>query len=524
MFIHNLHKVEFIHCRLARPAFQKLEQYVSDEAFHDSSARYPPPKCHPRTREQVLERIKDWIQGKATRESRILWLYGSAGVGKSAIAQTIAEYCVSDDKLGAAFFFARGDSNRNNAYQLFPTLAWQLSSYIPEVKERISTLMRKDPLVPTRSIEAQFEQLIVQSFQGTADGSPPISTSRTVIIDGVDECVDEMAQQRFLTLLLDAIDGEKVPLRFLVCSRPESHIKEAFHQRSAICRLVLDDDSGSYEGIRAYLTAEFSRISSERRIGSDRTWPPAAGVLDQLVQNSSGQFIYAATIVKFVGDKYTHPGKQLDIVLGIRRRSGSSSLPFADLDQLYLEILSRQPDQYFLKIFLSIMCMCLEGSEWKIKEDDLPMLSIVLLKLAEGELWAKLRGLHSLLNISDLSIRLYHASFLDFLRDAERSSEYHFDRASWPRAFVELFLEAVVEYVRELPTTRVRVFIYQLYDDILTKLPSARQTQFHLSFPEHPIVNISTSAYSSGPVRSLCSSNTFYRCHYPNVFRACSAA
>ena len=401
----------------------------------------------------MLKRIKDWIQANATKD-RILWLYGSAGVGKSAIAQTIAEYCISNDKLGAAFFFSRGESNRNKAYQLFPTLAWQLSSYIPEVKERISTLMRKDPLVPTRSIEAQFEKLIVQSFQGTADGSPPISTSRIVIIDDVDECVDERMQQRSLFLLLDAINGEKVPLRFLVCSRPESHIKEAFHERSTIYRLALDDDSGSHECIRAYLTAEFSRISSESRIASDRTWPPTVGVLDQLVQNSSGQFIYAATIVKFVGDKYSHPGKQLDIVLGIRRRSSSSS-PFADLDQLYLNILARQPDQYFLKIFLNIMCMCLDGSEWKTKEDDFAMLSIVLLKLAEGELWAKLRGLHSLLNISDLSIRLYHASFLDFLRDAERSSEYHFDRASWPRAFVELFLEAVVRSVQELPTTWV---------------------------------------------------------------------
>ncbi|KAF8345517.1 hypothetical protein F5887DRAFT_965451 [Amanita rubescens] len=436
-------------------AFQKLEPYVSHGAFHDSSVRFPPPKCHPSTREQVLKTIKDWIQANETKD-RILWLYGSAG--------TIAEYCISDDKLGAAFFFSRGDSNRNNAYRLFPTLAWQLSSYIPEVKERISILMRRDPLVPTRSIEAQFEKFIM--------AVPPISTSRIVIIDGVDECVDETIQHHFLTLLLDAFtDGEKVPLRFLVCSRPESHIKEAFYQRSAIC------------------------------------------LLDQLVQNSSGQFIYAATIVKFVGDKYSHPGKQLDIVLGIRRRSSSSS-PFADLDQLYLEILARQPDQYFLKTFLNIMCMCLEGLMWEINGDDFTMLSIVLLKLAEGELWAKLRGLHSLLNISesDLSIRSYHASFPDFLRDAERSSEYYFDRVSWPRAFVELFLEAVVKYV-QLPTTwpDKRNFTYLFLNissltSALERIPLNQREEVFA--PLIPFIHV-TIQTSSGSVQPL---NLIYWC------------
>lgn len=141
-----------------------LASYVAHGAFHDSSVRYPPPKCHPGTREKVLTRIKDWIKADEGI-TRILWLYGSAGAGKSVIAQTIAEHGRTTDKLGAAFFFFRGDPQRNDANRLFPTLTWQLLFFVPEIKAHITASMEKVPFLPTRSISTQFEQLIVKRFQ-----------------------------------------------------------------------------------------------------------------------------------------------------------------------------------------------------------------------------------------------------------------------------------------------------------------------------------------------------------------------
>lgn len=176
-----------------------------------------------------------------------------------------------------------------------------------------------------------------------------------VIIDGVDECAGETIQQCFLSLSGSAIDDGRLPLRFLICSRPEPHIREAFDQSisvSVTSRIVLNDDltGMSYDS----LWTNFPAFQRKTSIPS-HTWLPK-GALDLLVQNLSGQFIYAATVVNFVGDKYAHPKKQLEIIVGIRRRSNSSS-PFADLDQLYLEILVRQPDQNFLSTFLHLLCL-----------------------------------------------------------------------------------------------------------------------------------------------------------------------
>ncbi|KAG6825915.1 hypothetical protein H0H92_001870 [Tricholoma furcatifolium] len=69
----------------------------SPSAAFNSIQRFPPPKCHPGTRKEILEKITEWVnQGISAEEptrDRVLWVHGPAGSGKSAIAQTLAEQC-----------------------------------------------------------------------------------------------------------------------------------------------------------------------------------------------------------------------------------------------------------------------------------------------------------------------------------------------------------------------------------------------------------------------------------------------
>lgn len=153
------------------------------------------------------------------------------------------------------------------------------------------------------------------------------------------------------------------------------------------------------------------------------------------------------------------PTKQLDIIFGIRRRTNGSESPFADLDHLYLEILVRQPDQDFLKTFLNLLCLPAEHSVGV-------ELIRILLNMKREEFLAKIRGLHSLLDIFDvpsriIEVRLYHTSFLEFLRDEERSCHYHFDEALTSRKFVDLFLEAVIKYVSNIQQSRHVLCIHE---------------------------------------------------------------
>ena len=63
--------------------------------------RYPPPNCHPDTRKADRQIILDWIHGESS--SSLFWLYGPAGVGKTAILQAIAELLCSSSESGQNF-------------------------------------------------------------------------------------------------------------------------------------------------------------------------------------------------------------------------------------------------------------------------------------------------------------------------------------------------------------------------------------------------------------------------------------
>ncbi|KAF9255822.1 hypothetical protein L218DRAFT_991693 [Marasmius fiardii PR-910] len=81
---------------------------------HNSRARFPQPKCSEGTREEILEDLLKWACSDLSQGTPgICWLRGSAGAGKSAIAQTIAERC---EGL-ASLFFSRTGPNRNTPKQ-----------------------------------------------------------------------------------------------------------------------------------------------------------------------------------------------------------------------------------------------------------------------------------------------------------------------------------------------------------------------------------------------------------------------
>ena len=208
-------------------AINLLKPHISVAALHDSLARYPPPQCYTETpsRQKVLKEIMGWIDSCPTQ--RIMWLNGPARVGKSPIAQTIAEGC-QNSRLAASFFFLRNDPDRDVAHRLFTTLTWQLAKSIPETHKYIESALQIEPLLPTKSIDVQFDCLIVKVFQNLLRDNPKLRPEKfLVIIDGLDECATE-DQKLFLSLIGNALTCMNIPLRFLICSRPEAPIRETF--------------------------------------------------------------------------------------------------------------------------------------------------------------------------------------------------------------------------------------------------------------------------------------------------------
>ena len=316
----------------------------------------------------------NWIHSETCEStSSFFWLYGPAGAGKTAILQAIAEFlCTpseSSQNFGGSFFFSRGKKGRDQGHFLFSTIAYQLALKVPGLRQHVNRITESDPTLHAKSMNVQLQALIVDAFRYL---SPLPQRSYLVIIDGLDECHEKATQQMILRLLCETITVHKLPLRFLIGSRPETHIRDSFDQESLYMvtrRVVLDEKFNPGRDIQVFLQDGFAKIRAKNPILShvEQPWPEE-GIVDLLVQRSSGQFIYATTVLKFVGADFCSPTRQLALVLK------PDHTAFSDLDQLYTQILSVYPSAVNIVQVLGIIIACEQNSP-EVIEDILEITS-----------------------------------------------------------------------------------------------------------------------------------------------------
>ncbi|KAJ6457897.1 hypothetical protein C8R45DRAFT_1081730 [Mycena sanguinolenta] len=387
-------------------------------AIHDSAEGFPQPKCHPETRTKMLTDLREWALDPHP-QTTILWLYGPAGAGKSAIMQTLAGQLREARRLGGSFFFKRSHATRGNARILFATIAYQLALSVSWLRTAICTIVEDDPSIIGRSIATQMETLISQPSRSHGKRGPI-----TIIIDGLDECAEHDVQQEILRVICNTSSDHTTPFRFLVASRPEPHIREVFESSFYACHCRSFNVEQSFADVRKYLCDEFARIHREHYTMARIPLPwPSHDILEKLVGKSSGHFIYASTIIKFIDDKNYRPTVRLEMVQNTN--SPGSESAYDALDQLYMTVLSSAPRQSELT---PILCAIVNFMLCPEEIDQ-------LFRLAEGETRLLLRSLHSVLNIprknddaispsENGKISSHHASFLDFLNNVRRSRTF----------------------------------------------------------------------------------------------------
>jgi len=124
-------------------AFAALRRSSTTDAQYNHCHRLCPP-CDPGTRSEVLNKILNWIEEAG--DHSICWLYGIAGSGKSAIAQSISER-IGGEKLAASFFFDRQQTERCRKEYIITTIAYQLAISIPALKRPICDAIMKDETI-----------------------------------------------------------------------------------------------------------------------------------------------------------------------------------------------------------------------------------------------------------------------------------------------------------------------------------------------------------------------------------------
>jgi len=139
--------------------------------------------------------------------------------------------------------------------------------------------------------------------------------------------------------------------------------------------------------------------------------------IETLVDKSSGQFIYASTIVNFVSSHRHRPDHHLEIIFDLRPRG--QDLPFAELDALYRYILSSVEDTTTAVWIIATALTLRYGG------DISPLLGTIL-DLSPTDVKLHLIDLGSLVAYEQYDhLDILHASLGDFLFDESWSQELY---------------------------------------------------------------------------------------------------
>lgn len=299
------------------------------------------------------------------------WMKGPAGVGKSAVAQTCAEALKDRKNLGAAFFFSIG--GRKKPEELFPSIAYQLSTIHTPYHDLLDAKIRRDKTLVNKTLSSQFRYLIDEPLRELEAQGKGIGARTAVIIDGLDECEGANAQQEIIRIIAATASDGTLPLCWVFFSRPEPHIEGTFAKSSIAphcCKVFLPISRDADGEIALYLRNGFENVRQRRNTPVQSQWPSSED-MGILVRAAGGSFIYATTVLRYVDHvgSLVPQNRLRDIIDTIldRRKDGPSQAdtgidgPFAELDAFYKLILQRIPLEILPSVHLLLALICQWG-------------------------------------------------------------------------------------------------------------------------------------------------------------------
>ncbi|KAF9058252.1 hypothetical protein BJ165DRAFT_1361169, partial [Panaeolus papilionaceus] len=307
-------------------AIQVLSDHTAPGAAYNSKERYGAPKCHLNTRTRLLNTTRKWARNG---RPRMMWLYGSAGAGKSAVAQTFAMELRAASNLAASFFFSRTahlNGHRGHEGRFVTTIACQLAEVVPNLQGYVEHVIVSKPSVFNLALTEQVMALIIEPLKAlqldmAGHGGTSCVLPRVVVIDGLDECEEESGQIQVLDALATLISHQDVfPCSVFLASRPEVAIRTWMTNKQSedpqlLWSISLLDHCDSDHDIRVFMNDEAAKIKQSHplKYRIPAGWP-SSELVEEIIKRACGQFVFVATIIKYIKDLRGHPCERLEAI------------------------------------------------------------------------------------------------------------------------------------------------------------------------------------------------------------------
>ena len=359
------------------------------------------------TRIAILQRIEDEIN--KVGDHNIIWIRGSPGVGKSALAASISTRLRDQGRRVIPFRFDRTESTRITTEALWRVVACDLARWYPSLRQH---LVKGIEGHISSDIDRLFK-LLIEMPLSTLDHDIPHEQLPVIVVDALDECgglrYDSTGRKDYEALLhtLQRYTQEDHLKKFklIITSRPDDRITRTFpdsistHVNIPSGKDVKPGDSASND-IHAFLKKRFEVTN----MGD--AWVNEA--LDYLVPRSAGMFIWATTVADFLQE---NPERRFHILK--RREQEPGAGRFEELNSLYSTVIRtsfHDLEEEEIKAITSVV-----GATIFAKQ---PLDDTALMRLPGVEDPHTLKfiknGLISVID-SGSTLRFHHRSFEDFL-------------------------------------------------------------------------------------------------------------
>jgi len=402
-----------------------------DMVYVDGAGRDTSKRCLPGTREGILSEIKDWVDNIGQDAPRVLWLSGTAGKGKSAIAHTIANWFLERGDPGACFCFDRTREAEHRHEKIISTIARDLADRDPIIRRALASAIRNDnDLRHTQDITRQWKEFVLRPV-GAA--SQAVAAPVLIVIDALDESGEAPSRERILHMLAgkpnpDASEPMKLPanIRILVTSRPLDDISVELDAASHVRHISMDDlpAESTENDICLYISM---KLAGPRNAFEDEHF-------QKLAQKADGLFEWARLACEYIKGTNKAGVDPMDRFEDVIAGTSESQIGTHLLDDMYHRILAENmpEDTKAMARVRSVMAQILASLEplsmsaMTAMRRHFPDVSssykVELVIAPLGSLFAGTSDSHT-------PIRPLHASFYDFLIDGSRSKKFFIDKS-----------------------------------------------------------------------------------------------
>ena len=241
--------------------FRKLEKDLKPLDFNNELKLYSRNFVG---RKWIFNIIDTWLE----TNNRTLLITGMPGIGKTAIST----YLYHKLKNVLAFYMFRRDDNEKLSIKSFvTTIAFQISTQIPEYREFLLDTDIENLLSRFQGVTL-FRKLIAEPLSGTR----PSIENKVILIDGLDEAERE-GQNRMANII--AACSEELPdwLHTIILSRPVSSVMIPFS--FAQITAIKPDCNDNLSDLMLYVKNKLPNMTEEMH--------------SSIVDKSEGSFLYA---------------------------------------------------------------------------------------------------------------------------------------------------------------------------------------------------------------------------------------